>query len=230
MQRGLRERLRSALRFGVVRGAFADDNWWPAKVYNFDSGSQKVDEYTPLDKAAKPWNICVLFPHMKDTLLGRGRLRHRRGSQAHGRQHDALSRPAATRTCPSSCRSSTIAWPATSTRSSSAPISEAGLDKKFAEGVKAGKVVISTVNPRRQIDRDLEDDRRLHGHGRADRRLSGRLPQRQDGQCRDLPGPAGLRLGRGVHRRLQEGGEGQEQRQGARRQVRRFRRRRATSA
>ena len=27
------------------------------------------------------------------------------------------------------------------------PISEAGLDKKFAEGVKAGKVIISTVNP-----------------------------------------------------------------------------------
>jgi protein TorT len=27
------------------------------------------------------------------------------------------------------------------------PISEAGLDKKFAEGVKGGKVIISTINP-----------------------------------------------------------------------------------
>ena len=46
----------------------ADDKWWPAKVYDFDSGSQKIAEYTPLEKASKPWNICVLFPHMKDTF------------------------------------------------------------------------------------------------------------------------------------------------------------------
>ena len=48
--------------------AHADDKWWPAKVYDYDSGSQKVVEYSPLEKAAKPWNICVLFPHMKDTF------------------------------------------------------------------------------------------------------------------------------------------------------------------
>ena len=48
--------------------ALADGDWWPAKVYNFDFGPQKVEEYTPLAKAAKPWNICVLFPHMKDSF------------------------------------------------------------------------------------------------------------------------------------------------------------------
>ena len=48
--------------------ALADGNWWPAKVYNYDSGSQKTEDYTPLAKASKPWNICVLFPHMKDTF------------------------------------------------------------------------------------------------------------------------------------------------------------------
>ena len=57
------------------------------------------------------------------------------------------------------------------------PISEAGLDKKFAEGVKAGKVIISTVNPRGQVHRDLEDDGRFHQHGRTDRHLSERLSQ-----------------------------------------------------
>ena len=31
-------------------------------------GSQQTVEYTPLPKASKPWNICVLFPHMKDTF------------------------------------------------------------------------------------------------------------------------------------------------------------------
>ena len=48
--------------------AKADEKWWSAKYYNLDSGSPKVAEYTPLEKASKPWNICVLFPHMKDTF------------------------------------------------------------------------------------------------------------------------------------------------------------------
>ena len=51
------------------------------------------------------------------------------------------------RTCRSSFRSSTTAWPAISTRSSIGPISEAGLDKQFAKGVASGKPIISTVNP-----------------------------------------------------------------------------------
>src|ERR1700685_1820359 len=43
--------------------------WWPVKYYNMDSGSAKTTEYVPLPgKASKPWNICVLFPHMKDTF------------------------------------------------------------------------------------------------------------------------------------------------------------------
>ena len=48
--------------------ANADDKWWPAKFYDLDSGTAKVSEYTPLPKASKPWNLCVLFPHMKDTF------------------------------------------------------------------------------------------------------------------------------------------------------------------
>ena len=52
----------------VGNSAKAETKWWPAKYYNLDSGSAKVAEYMPLEKAAKPWNICVLFPHMKDTF------------------------------------------------------------------------------------------------------------------------------------------------------------------
>lgn len=45
--------------------------WYPFKVEEhnppFDMEGPKVDkEYTPLEKAAKKWNICVSFPHMKD--------------------------------------------------------------------------------------------------------------------------------------------------------------------
>ena len=58
-----------AASVAVVGGpAKADAKWWPAKYYNLDSGSPKVEEYVPLEKASKPWNICVLFPHMKDTF------------------------------------------------------------------------------------------------------------------------------------------------------------------
>jgi protein TorT len=56
----------AALAHGGI--AHAADKWWPAKIYNLDSGSAKESEYSPLEKAAKPWNICVLFPHMKDTF------------------------------------------------------------------------------------------------------------------------------------------------------------------
>jgi protein TorT len=39
---------------------------WPFNVVNAADGG-KVVPYTGLDKAAKKWNICVLFPHMKDS-------------------------------------------------------------------------------------------------------------------------------------------------------------------
>ena len=49
----------------------ADEAWYPYAVESwnppFDMASprQSVD-YTPLNKAAKAWDICVSFPHMKD--------------------------------------------------------------------------------------------------------------------------------------------------------------------
>ena len=47
------------------------ENWYPFSVevwnppFNMESPRSSVD-YTPLDKAAKQWDICVSFPHMKD--------------------------------------------------------------------------------------------------------------------------------------------------------------------
>ena len=58
-----------AIILGGIHTSDAAGNWWPAKYYNMDSGSAKETEYTPLqEKATKPWNICVLFPHMKDSF------------------------------------------------------------------------------------------------------------------------------------------------------------------
>ena len=38
------------------------------KIYDSSSGTPKQAEYQPLDKAAKPYHLCVLFPHMKDSF------------------------------------------------------------------------------------------------------------------------------------------------------------------
>lgn len=43
-------------------------DWWPAKVYDLEHGKAPEVEYVPLQKAEKKWNICILFPHMKDSL------------------------------------------------------------------------------------------------------------------------------------------------------------------
>ena len=46
----------------------AETAWFPMKIYDSSSGTPKPAEYTPLAKAEKPYNICVLFPHMKDSF------------------------------------------------------------------------------------------------------------------------------------------------------------------
>jgi protein TorT len=52
-------------------GAAVAKEWFPYPVevwdppFNMDSPRSKVD-YVPLEKASKPWEICVSFPHMKD--------------------------------------------------------------------------------------------------------------------------------------------------------------------
>lgn len=55
-----------------VAAALAEEKpWYPFSVevwdppFNMESPRKAVD-YTPLEKAAQKWNICVSFPHMKD--------------------------------------------------------------------------------------------------------------------------------------------------------------------
>lgn len=52
-------------------GAQAAEKWYPYPVEVWDppfnmSSPRKMIDYVPLEKAAKPWDICVSFPHMKD--------------------------------------------------------------------------------------------------------------------------------------------------------------------
>ena len=55
-----------------LTGAFSQDKaWYPFKVevwdppFNMESPRKEMD-YSPLEKAAQKWDICVSFPHMKD--------------------------------------------------------------------------------------------------------------------------------------------------------------------
>src|SRR5450830_142944 len=46
-------------------------NWYPYAAEQTepafsDTGVKKPVNYSPLPKAAKPWKLCVSFPHMKD--------------------------------------------------------------------------------------------------------------------------------------------------------------------
>ncbi len=52
-------------------GAYAADAWYPYKIEvwenAFDMASPRHEiDYSPVDKAAQKWKICVSFPHMKD--------------------------------------------------------------------------------------------------------------------------------------------------------------------
>ena len=58
-----------ALITGLLASAQAKAaDWYPAKVYDLNGGKSAEVGYVPLEKAEKKWNICVLFPHMKDSL------------------------------------------------------------------------------------------------------------------------------------------------------------------
>src|SRR5438477_1158268 len=126
--------------------AQAADKWWPAKIYNLDSGAAKVADYSPLEKAAKPWNICVLFPHMKDTFwvavdYGVVEEAKRMGVNM------TLYQAGGYENLPKQLSQFDDCLAGNFDAIVIGPISEAGLDKKIKEGVAAGKAIISTVNP-----------------------------------------------------------------------------------
>ena len=126
--------------------AHAADQWWPVKVYDMDSGKQVLTDYAPLPKAAKPWNVCVLFPHMKDTFwvavdYGIVEEAKRMGVNMTlyeaGGYENLPKQLAQFDDCMAGNFDAIIVG----------PISEAGLTRKMREAEKAGKPVISTVNP-----------------------------------------------------------------------------------
>ncbi len=122
------------------------EDWWPIKVYDASSGSNQEINYEPLAKAAKPWKLCVLFPHMKDSFwvaVAYGIVEEAKRQNVNMTLFEAGGYENLPRQlsqfddCMAGGYDAIIVG----------AISEAGLAKKFEEGIAAGKPVISTVNP-----------------------------------------------------------------------------------
>jgi protein TorT len=130
----------------AIPAARAADQWWPVKVYDMDSGKPVVTDYTPLPKAAKPWNICVLFPHMKDTFwvaVDYGIVEEAKRMGVNMTLYEA----GGYENLPKQLSQFDDCMAANFDAIIVGPISEAGLTRKMREAEKAGKPVISTVNP-----------------------------------------------------------------------------------
>ncbi|MDQ0475211.1 TMAO reductase system periplasmic protein TorT [Labrys wisconsinensis] len=135
-----------AAGLAVCGTAEAADKWWPAKIYNLDSGTAKVEDYSPLEKASKAWNICVLFPHMKDTFwvaVDYGVVEEAKRMGVNMTLYEA----GGYENLPKQLSQFDDCLAGDFDAIIVGPISEAGLDKKIKEGVAAGKPIISTINP-----------------------------------------------------------------------------------
>lgn len=134
----------AALMLGTA--AQAQEAWWPVEVYDASSGENVVTEYSPLEKAAQPWNICVLFPHMKDSFwvaVAYGIVEEARRQNVNMTLFEAGGYENLPRQLSQFDDCMAGGYDAIVIGA----ISEAGLALKFEEGIEAGKPVISTVNP-----------------------------------------------------------------------------------
>jgi protein TorT len=130
----------------VATDARAEGEWWPITVYDASSGENVEVDYVPLEQAAEPWNICVLFPHMKDSFWV---------AVAYGIVEEAtrqnvnmtLFEAGGYENLPRQLSQFDDCMAGGFDAIVIGAISEAGLALKFEEAIAAGIPVISTVNP-----------------------------------------------------------------------------------
>lgn len=129
-----------------VSGATAQDHAWSAKVNDGTKSGSNAVTYQPLAKAAKRWQVCVLFPHMKDSIwlavdYGIAEEAKRLGISANlyqaGGYENLPKQLAQFDDCMAGGYDALIVG----------AISEAGLAKKFAEAKADNKPVIAVLNP-----------------------------------------------------------------------------------
>ncbi len=182
----------AALGLALLSGgqANAQDKWWPIKVFDATSGKNVPVEYSPLPKAAKPWKICVLFPHMKDSFwvaVAYGIVEEAKRMGVNmtlyeaGGYENLPKQLSQFDDCMASGFDAIVVG----------AISEAGLSQKFKEGMAKGKPVISTVNPvdKAETTAKMFVEFDTMGHQTGDylvKSLAGK-----PAQAVNFPGPAG---------------------------------------
>jgi len=138
--------LLGGLAFAHVCAVQAQDRWWPAKVSDLSGKTPVPLAYEPGAKASKPWKICTLFPHMKDTIwlavdYGIVEEARRQGVSVTvyqaGGYENLPKQLSQFDDCMASGFDALIVG----------AISEAGLSRKFREAAQAGKPVIAVLNP-----------------------------------------------------------------------------------
>jgi protein TorT len=131
----------------AANGAFAaGENWWPLKVNDVSSGKPVPVEYKPLEKAEKPYNICVLFPHMKDSFWVAVAYGIVKQSQALG-VNMTLYEAGGYENLPKQLSQFDDCVASGASAIVIGAISEAGVSKKFAEAAAKGIPVIGVANP-----------------------------------------------------------------------------------
>lgn len=174
----------------LATGAKAQEKLWPVKVYDFDSGKRTVTDYTPLVKATKPWRICVLFPHMKDTFwvaVDYGIVQ-----QAKAENVDmTLYQAGGYENLPKQLAQFDDCLAGPFDAIVIGPISEAGVDRKFREAKRAGKPVISTVNPVSKGDYAAKMDVNFTTMGEQTGKFLVDYMQGKPARVVNFPGPAG---------------------------------------
>lgn len=124
-------------------------DWWPFPITAAKDGDlKKVEQiqYAPLPKAEKPWNLCVLYPHLQDSywvsvnygLIEEAKRMGVKVSVFQAGGYTALPKQIAQYDDCLAAGADAILI---------APISEAGLGAKIAEGMKKGVVNIAVANP-----------------------------------------------------------------------------------
>ena len=130
----------------ALAGQAGAQEWWPAKVYLDSDGLGSAFDYVPLEKADSKWNLCVLFPHMKDTLWV---------AAAYGVVEEAkrqgvsltLLQAGGYENLPKQLSQFDDCMAAKADAIITGAISEAGMAKKFEEGMAAGIPQIMLINP-----------------------------------------------------------------------------------
>ncbi len=131
--------------YGVPVSA-AETPWWPLKVFDASSKTAVDATYTPVEKASKPYKICVLFPHMKDSFWVAVAYGIVKESERLG-VNMTLYEAGGYENLPRQLSQFDDCVASGSDAIVVGAISEAGLTKKFAEAKAKGIPVVGTVNP-----------------------------------------------------------------------------------